>query len=173
MNLSEFHCLFRIPAIPRRIGKRLDAWEEGKHTMLVEDTLRACGEYLTVARREETAEHWAQTYHILVLREKLRTVVRWITKRETGRVLKPGDQCTKTGDQVMDVLCAKHPEARTPTWASLESYLGRPLELTQVDITKDTVTTVPGRLRGGAGPGGGADSVSIQHWLLRFGAASA
>ena len=39
--------------------------------MLVEDTLRACRKYLTVARREETAEHRTQTYHILVLCGKL------------------------------------------------------------------------------------------------------
>ena len=40
-----------------------------------------------------------------------------------------------------------------------------------VDITDDVVTAVAGRLSGGAGPGGTA-SVSLQHWLLRFGAAS-
>ena len=34
-----------------------------------------------------------------------------------------------------------------------------------------TLRAVAGRLLGGAGPGG-ADSVSLQHWLLRFGAAS-
>ena len=28
--------------IRRRIEKRLDAWEEGHHAMLVEDTLRSC-----------------------------------------------------------------------------------------------------------------------------------
>ena len=39
--------------------------------MLVEDTLQACREYLTLAWREETAEHRAQTYHILVLCGKL------------------------------------------------------------------------------------------------------
>ena len=55
--------------------------------MLVKDTLRACEEYLNVARREETVERQAQIYHSLVLREKLRTAVRWITDRETGRVL--------------------------------------------------------------------------------------
>ena len=43
-------------AIRRRIAKRLDVWGEGKHAMLVRDTLRLCEEYLTVARREETAE---------------------------------------------------------------------------------------------------------------------
>ena len=47
--------------------------------MLAEDMLRMCAEYLTVARREETAEHRAQNYHSLVLRGKLRTAVKWIT----------------------------------------------------------------------------------------------
>ena len=94
--------------------------------MLVEDTIRACGEYITVARREEMAEHRAQTYHSLVLRWKLQTAVRWITERETGGVLQPGDWFTKTGDQVMEVLRAKHPEARTLTAASLDSYPDHP-----------------------------------------------
>ena len=67
--------------------------------MLVEDTLRTCAEYLTVAQKEEMAEHRAQTFHSLVLRGKLRTTVRWITEIETGRVLQPGDRCTKTGDR--------------------------------------------------------------------------
>ena len=44
-------------AIRRQIAKQLDAWGKGKHAMLVGDTLRSCEEYLTVAWREETAEH--------------------------------------------------------------------------------------------------------------------
>ena len=72
----------------------------------------------------------------------------------------------------MEVLRTKHLEARTPTAASLDSYPVRTPELTPMDITKDTVTAVAGRLSGGAGPGG-TDSVSLQHWLLWFGAASA
>ena len=140
--------------------------------MLVGDTLRSCEEYLTVARREETAEHRDQTYHSLVLHGKLWTAVRWITERETGGVLHPGYMCTKTGNGVMEVLRTKQPEARTPTAASLDHYKRRPPELTPVDITEDTVMAVSGRLSGGAGPGG-TDSVSLQHWLLRFGAASA
>ena len=46
-----------------------------------------------------------------------------------------------------------------------------PPELTHVDITNDTVTVVAGRLWGGAGTGR-TDSVSLQHWILRIGAAS-
>ena len=72
----------------------------------------------------------------------------------------------------MEVLRTKHPEARTPTAVSLDCYKGIPPELTPVDITEDTVMAVAGRLSGGAGPGG-TDSVSLQHWLLRFGATSA
>ena len=139
--------------------------------MLVKDTMQSCEEYLTVAQRGETAEHRAQTYQSLVLRGKLRTEVRWITETETARVIQPGDKCKKMGDRVMEVLRTKHPEARTPTAASLDSYLGRPLELTPVDITEDTVTEVSRRLSAGPGPGG-TDSVSLQHWLLKSGAAN-
>ena len=73
---------------------------------------------------------------------------------------------------MIEVLRTKHPEDQTPIAASLESYPGHPLELTPVDITKNTVTAVAGRLWGGAGPGG-TDSMYLEHWLLRFGAASA
>ena len=90
--------------------------------MLAEDTMRSCKEYLNVTQREETAENRSQTYHSLVIRGKLRTAVQWITERETGGVLHPGDRCTKTGDRVMEVLRTKHPEAWTPTAASLDSY---------------------------------------------------
>ena len=81
--------------IRRRIEKRLDAWEAGRYRMLVEDTLRSSTQYLTAVRREETAEHWAKTFHGLVLRGKLRTTVRWITEREKGGVLLPEEKCTK------------------------------------------------------------------------------
>ena len=43
-------------------------------------------------------------------------------------------------------------------------------KLTPVDITEDTATAVAERLSVGAGPGG-TDSVSLQHWILRFGTA--
>ena len=79
--------------IMRRIEKRLDAWGSGKHAMLVGDTLRSCEDYLTAARREETAKHRAQTYHSLVLRGKLRSAIIWITERETGGFLQRFNIC--------------------------------------------------------------------------------
>ena len=46
-----------------------------------------------------------------------------------------------------------------------------PTRACAMDITNDTVTEVTGKISRGAGPGG-AESVSLQHWLLYFGAAS-
>ena len=71
----------------------------------------------------------------------------------------------------MEVLHTKHPESRPPTVAILYLYLNLPPELVPVDITGDTVTVVVWRLSGGVGPGG-LDSVSLQHWILRFRLAS-
>ena len=50
-------------------------------------------------------------------------------------------------------------------------YPEHPPELVPVDITNDTVTAVAGQLSGGAWPRG-KEPVSLQHWLLRFRAAS-
>ena len=90
---------------------------------------------------------------------------------DRGGALQPGERCTKKGGRVMKVLRTNHLESRTPTAASLDSYLDRPPDIFPVDITNDTVTAVVWRLLGGAVPEG-MDSVSLQHWLLRFGAAS-
>ena len=69
--LQQAHHVTASQAIRQRIEKRLDAWGKGMHAMLVEDTTRSCEEYVTVAQREDTTEHRAQTYHSLVLRSKL------------------------------------------------------------------------------------------------------
>ena len=65
--------------------------------------------------------HQAQTLHSLVIREKLRTAVRWMMDQEKVGVLHPGDWCTKMGHQVMEVMFSKHSEAQAPTTASLDS----------------------------------------------------
>ena len=88
-----------------------------------------------------------------------------------GGVLLPEEKCTKTGERVMEVLRTKHPDARPPSVASLDAYPNNPPEMVSVVITDNVVAVVAGRLLGGVGPGG-TDSVSLQHWLLRFGAAS-
>ena len=171
MTLQRARRVTASQDIRRRIERRLDAWEAGRYKILVEDTLRSPTEYFTAVRREETAEHRAKTFHGLVLRGKLRTAVRWMTEREKGGVLQPEGHCTKTGDRLLEVLHAKHPDARPPLAACLDAYPGKPPEMVPVDITDDVALAVAGRLTGGVGPGG-TYSMSLQHWLLQFGTAS-
>ena len=71
----------------------------------------------------------------------------------------------------MEVLRTKHMDAQPLSAESLDAYPKNPPEMVPVDITDNVVTAVAGRLSVGAGPGG-ADLVSLQYWLLRFGAAS-
>ena len=72
---------------------------------------------------------------------------------------------------MIEVLRTKHPNSRPLSEVSLDTYTGIPPELVMVDITDDTSTEVSGHLSRGAGPGS-IDSVSLQHWVLRFRAAS-
>ena len=58
-----------------------------------------------------------------------------------------------------------------PSAESLDTYPENPPEMFPVDITDDVVTAVAGSLWGGAGLGG-TELVSLQYFLLRFGAAS-
>ena len=50
----------------------------------MEETLRTWAQYLTAIRRDESEEHRAKTFRILVIRGKLQTAVMCITERETG-----------------------------------------------------------------------------------------
>ena len=65
-------------------------------------------------------------------------------EQDTGGVLQPEELCTKTGERVMDVLRTKHPDARPPTAASLDTYPDHQPELVPVDITSDMVMEVVG-----------------------------
>ena len=89
---------------------------------------------------------------------------------DEGRTTARGE-VYKDGERVMEMLCTNHKEVCPPSAANLDSYPDRPPEIVPVDITENKVTAVAGRISEGSGPGG-TDSVSFQHWLLRFGAAS-
>ena len=93
---------------------------------------------------------------------KLRTAVRWITEREKGGIIQPEGHCTNTGDLVLEVLHAKHPDARSPSDACLDAYPGTPPEMVPVNITDNVVLAVAGCLSGGARPWG-TDLIILQH----------
>ena len=104
--------------------KRLNAWGDARHMMLVDEILCTSAQYLTATYREKSEEHRAKTYHSLILIEKLRMAVKWITKQDTGRVLHPAEHCTKTGDRVIEVLHTKYPNKCPTSAAILDTYTG-------------------------------------------------
>ena len=156
--------------IKRRLSKRMDAWEAGKFSMLVQDTERTALAQLAKAQGTSTPEQRAKVYARLVLQGKLQAAVRWITEREKGGILLPDEKDEKTGDTVLDVLQSKHPEAQIPDAKNFKAYETCP-DLPDLDITEEVACTVARRLWGSAGPGG-SDATAVQQWLLRFGEAS-
>ena len=139
--------------------------------MLAEDTARTCVQYISASRGEDTTEHRAKIFHSLVLREKLHSAVQSIMESEKGGVFHPGDIYPNTGKSILEVLRLDHPGARPLTASSFEAYGGKTLASVPAEITDKTVCYVARRLPGAAGTRG-ADSVSLQHWLLMFGAVS-
>ena len=77
--------------IQRRINLLLDAWESGEFGMLAEDTAQTCTQYLSTSMGEDTSEHREKIFYSLVIRDKLRSSVQWITNREKSGVLQLGD----------------------------------------------------------------------------------
>ena len=76
---------------------------------------------------EEKDDAMAQSYHGTVLSRNLQQAVRRATDREGGGCLLPGDQCTKTGRPVAEVLRKNHPDMRVPpvenpTCVAFEKY---------------------------------------------------
>ena len=67
----------------------MDAWEAGRHGMLVEKTLWTCEQYHTASCREDSEDNRFKTYHSLVLQGNLQMVARWITDRKKGGTIQP------------------------------------------------------------------------------------
>ena len=72
--------------------------------MMMEDTARTCGQYLSTSRGGDSPEHRAEIYHSLVIQVKLQLAVWCITYSEKGGVIQPEFTCLKKGLSVLDVL---------------------------------------------------------------------
>ena len=75
-------------------------------------------------------------------------------------------------DRVMEVLRTKHPNADPSLEASLDTYTGQPPDLVPVNLTEDMVMEIESRKSEDTRGQGGENSLSLQHWLLRFRKAS-
>ena len=95
--------------IIKRINRRLKDWEAGKFKMLVETSYREGLMFLGRGQREMLEAKVHLQYNNLLIAEKIREAVRFLTERDQGGILLPTDACTKTGKPVEEVLRDKHP----------------------------------------------------------------
>ena len=73
--------------VGRRIAKRLDAWEKGQFTMLVEDILRSMEAHLTHKQGSTMPKQRTKTFHQKVLHGNLCGAVRYLTEPFTRMIL--------------------------------------------------------------------------------------
>ena len=106
----------------------------------------------------------------MISRGKIRAAIRYISEREKGGILMPGDTNEKTGDLIKETLAAKHPEARDVDMTNLPDFDSCPALIDTV-VTEESAERVTKKLSGSAGLSG-VNSISISHWLLKFRGAS-
>jgi hypothetical protein len=67
-------------------------------------------------------KHRAKIFHRKMLCRDAQGDVRYLTEREKGGILLPGDIDKKLGNKVSKVFESKHPAARTPNTEALQPY---------------------------------------------------
>ena len=167
--------VLKAQSVRARITRRLDLWEQGLFVGLVEDTEAEGRLQSGRAPAGKTDAQKDRAFLTQVLAGKIRNAVRSVTGRNQGGVMYPADSCSKTGRPVLEVLQGKHPPLRVPDLADpsvkcFEHYEHLP-EVVPSDFTESDVAWVAAKLQGSAGAGG-AESVEMRNWLLRFGLGS-
>ena len=161
----------RSQDIRRRLARRMDLWDQGCFSALVDDTeVEIRSRFASPRPLSDDAK--ARAFNAKVLSGRLQSACRNLTSSDGGGVLQPDDKCTKSGRPVIGVLQGKHPDLREPPsvgteTGAFEPYGSVPTSI-PVDITAQDVESVASRLSGAAGPGG-TDAVDLRNWLLRFG----
>ena len=97
-----------------QITRQIELWERGLHAVLVGDAESEgkVREGRAASGGEEEDEVLAQSYHSTFLSGKIWQAVCRANNREGGGCLLPDDLCTKTGQQVAEVLQEKHWDMR-------------------------------------------------------------
>ena len=126
--------------------------------------------YLGKSCGTQSKEQHYCTFSNLVIKGKLRKAIRFVCKRETGRVFQPDDLASdKTGvvnETVTSILAGKHPRKNNSVCSTLDSYKEIYIFI-PVDITEDVVKSVTWKILRSSVPGG-MDPEYLQGLLLNF-----
>ena len=112
-----------------------------------------------------------KVFSSLICRGKVRAAERYACVKEKRGILIPGDTYVKTGELVCDTLKLKHSQGRDIEVENLPLF-DSCRALIQIEVANENVELVAKRICGSAGPSG-INSISMSHWLLKFGGASA
>jgi len=157
-------------AIRKRLTDRLNDWDDGKFTMLVNDTIADLKHSLKKKRSGSTEESRLRRFNQLMNQGEIRKAVRYITDREQHSVLHPHEQDTNPknhGKTVLEALQDKHPEHKCNIDVSgLPVYKNVPA-IPKHQVPQETVVMAAKKLHGASGLGG-VDSPMLKTWLLRY-----
>ena len=166
--ILQCDCMVRKGAdIRHLLERRIELWRQGNFDLLVQEA-EHCD--LALRRTHHSAvdeESIIRVFTRLMLCGKVKSAVRWATKRAKGIVLAPSDVVFGS-TTVMDALREKHP----PPAHLIPVHYFNLIQFEDVKITGDHILHAARRIQGGAGPGG----CDAGHWrdaFLRYGAHSA
>ena len=168
--LQKVRDVKRFSDVKPLIWHRLDAWEAGKYVGLVkgiEEAALVCG-FGASHGRDFEIESAGRRFDSMVLGGKVRAAVRMVTDRDPGGLFHPDDICPSSGRPVIEVLEAKHPDARIPAIGDFDQYPDDDdrLESTPIYCYEEQVAKAAARLSGGAGPCG-VEGTMLRNWMLR------
>ena len=156
--------------IKRRIKQRILDWNDKKYEMLNSSTIICAEAYMNRKRGGLNTEERAKAFSSLICRGKIREDIRYICEQESGGIMLLGDVDSKTGNLIKETLKSKYPEGRDVSVENLPEFESCP-EMIDIVVTEENVEKVAKRLSSSAGLSG-IDSLSMSHWLLKFGASS-
>ena len=121
--------------VKRRIKQRIVEWNEGKFDMLGSSTIMCAEAQMSRKQNELNEKERDKVFSCMISRGKIRAAIRYVSEREKGGILMPGDTDEKTGDLIKETLAAKHPEARDVDVANLPDFDFCPTLIDTVVIT--------------------------------------
>ena len=147
------------------IGRRIEDWKENKFDKLLAEAVR-CGKKKQINQDSLDDKHFSKVFASLMIKDKVRGAMRWLSEGEGGGVLDPMQEVKKSVT-VLETLKSKHPE---PHKSHVSSRLQVPVlpDFEDVIINSASIEKTTRSLQGSSGAWG---TVS-EHWqtvLLRHG----
>ena len=119
---------------------------------------------------QRTEQDWLDStgkrFESMVNDGKLKSAMRMVTDRNSGKLYRPDDSDSKTGAPVIDVLRGKHPEARVPSAENFNQYEHEP-DSVGILIYEEDVAREAGKIDGAPGPDG-LDALTLRFWLCNW-----